>query len=177
MYYEEQVQNGVLCYRSSPNGEWIQMSAERLTAILLELRQRHVSVAPAPMPYQIPLPQPARASLDGARPPIKVRSNAGLGGYHPEREDMSDPLRNLPPTLIAENGSGFGFVCIWRKGESGDSARKCTVGEWLSKPENQRGTWLIDGGWGGPPGPIHVRWSEPDQAWENGGYCGDGFSA
>ncbi len=90
---------------------------------------------------------------------------------------MSDVLKKLHPTLIAENGGGFGFVCIWRMPRDGsDSARKCTVGDWLSRPENQSGTWLIDGGWGGPPGPIHVRWNEADQAWDNGGYCGRGFA-
>lgn len=88
---------------------------------------------------------------------------------------MSNSLQNLHQSLIDEAGGSFGFVCIWRRGETGDDARKCTVGEWLSRPENQSGTWLIDGGWGGPPGPIHVRWDESAQAWENGGYCGRGF--
>lgn len=85
------------------------------------------------------------------------------------------PLRNLSPQLIAENGGAFGFVCIWRKGESG-GARQTTVGDFLSCPENQSGTWLIDGGWGGPPGPIHVRWNEAEGAWDNGGYCGRRFA-
>lgn len=77
MYYEEQVRNGVLCYRSSPDGEWIQMSAERLTAILLELRQHHVSVAPAPMPYQIPSPQPTWVP---AEPPWPLPYKVTCGG-------------------------------------------------------------------------------------------------
>jgi len=89
---------------------------------------------------------------------------------------MSDTLRKLSPTLIAERGGGFGFVCIWREGWVGDSARKCSVGEWLSQVENQSGVWLIDGGWGGPPGPIHVRWNVKDRAWDNGGFCGWRFS-
>jgi hypothetical protein len=89
------------------------------------------------------------------------------------RTGMStDCLRKLSHTLIKENGSGFGSVCIFRNGDTGDSERRCTVGEFLSKPENQSGTWLIDGGWGGPPGPIHVRWNEAEMCWENGGYCG-----
>lgn len=91
-----------------------------------------------------------------------------------------DTLRNLPEALITENGGAFGFVCIWRADRSGDgdSARHgVTVGEWLSRPENQSGTWLIDGGWGGPPGPIHVRWNEAEKAWENGGYCGARFAS
>jgi hypothetical protein len=90
---------------------------------------------------------------------------------------MNDVLRNLPKVLVDERGGGFGFVCIWRSGDHGASGRKCSVGEWLSNPDNQSGAWLIDGGWGGPPGPIHVRWNEEQKAWENGGFCGRGFEA
>ena len=83
-------------------------------------------------------------------------------------------------TLANENGLGIG-VAIWRK--SNDALRheepkelvRTTVGEFLSKPENQKGLWLIDGGWGGPPGPIHVRWNDKTQEWENGGFCGHRF--
>ena len=81
-------------------------------------------------------------------------------------------------TLANEKGmpdSEGWFVCVWRKDDHSDSSRRCTVGEFLSRPENQRGTWLIDGGWGGPPGPIHVRWNEATNEWENGGYCGRKF--
>lgn len=82
-------------------------------------------------------------------------------------------LELLPKQLINESGCG-GFVCIWRKGDRGDVARYgTTVGEFLSHPENQSGTWLIDGGWGGPPGPIHVRWNGTQ--WESGGFCGINF--
>ncbi len=49
MYYEEQVRDGVLCYRSTPDGEWVPMSAERLTGMLLELRQRQTT-APVIVP-------------------------------------------------------------------------------------------------------------------------------
>jgi len=93
------------------------------------------------------------------------------------QEVRADILRNLSPALVNENGGGCGFVCIWRLGDRGDSARKCTVGEWLSRPGNQEGTWLIDGGWGGPPGPIYVRWNPNEQVWENGGYLGRQFKA
>lgn len=88
---------------------------------------------------------------------------------------MNDTLRKLSPGLIKEDGGGYGFVCIWHLGDNGPSARKCTVGEWLTMPENRSGTWLIDGGWGGPPGPIHVRWNEADQCWESGGFGGHAF--
>lgn len=93
---------------------------------------------------------------------------------------MNDPLRFLSPTLIAERGIAGNGVAIWRPDRCADvesSARQCTVGEWLSMPENQSGTWLIDGGWGGPPGPIHVRWDEAQRCWENGGFCGHRFAA
>ena len=88
---------------------------------------------------------------------------------------MNDALRNLGETLINEHGGPFGFVCIWRPDQSVDVKFTGTVGEWLSKNENQSGTWLIDGGWGGPPGPIHVRWNEAESAWENGGFGGRKF--
>ena len=83
-------------------------------------------------------------------------------------------------SLANEDGGGFGFVCIWRKFEDDPDkkenyAYRGTVGEFLSKPENQSGTWLIDGGWGGPPGPIHVRWNEETKEWKNGGFCGHSF--
>lgn len=90
---------------------------------------------------------------------------------------MASTLINLPKALVDEDGGAFGFVCIWRAGDKGDSARRCTVGEWLSDPHNQSGVWLIDGGWGGPPGPIHVAWNAKDNAWVNGGYCGTLFNS
>jgi len=89
---------------------------------------------------------------------------------------MNNPLRNLPARLVAENGGAFGFVCIWRPGNDGDSARRCTVGAWLAEPEHQSGSWLIDGGWGGPPGPIHVAWDATQQAWENRGFLASGVT-
>ena len=38
MYYEEQVIDGVLHWRGTPVGDWRPMSAERVTAALMELR-------------------------------------------------------------------------------------------------------------------------------------------
>lgn len=77
------------------------------------------------------------------------------------------------------NEAGMGGVCIWRP-RTGDprdykesSFRQgITVKDWLLDPKNQGGVWLIDGGWGGPPGPIHIRWNKQIQEWENGGFCG-----
>jgi len=83
---------------------------------------------------------------------------------------MNDALNNLPKTLLDENGGGFGFVCIWRAGQKEDSARKCTVGGFLSIEENQSGSWFIDGGWGGPPGPVMVRWDYDSKKWLNKGF-------
>lgn len=83
---------------------------------------------------------------------------------------MKTIAEQIGKTLAKEDGSGV--VCIWRKDRSVDEAFNGTVEEWLLKPENQGGTWLIDGGWGGPPGPVHVRWNEVTREWENGGYCG-----
>ena len=93
---------------------------------------------------------------------------------------MKTIAEQIGQNLAAEDGGGSGFVCIWRKSgdpldDGADHARRCSVGEFLSLPENQRGTWLVDGGWGGPPGPIHIRWDESTQEWENGGFCGRRF--
>lgn len=94
-----------------------------------------------------------------------------------------DVLREIHPSLRDERGMPCGperepLCSIWRRGQVGDSPTyRCgmSVGEFLSDPQNQSGTWLIDGGWGGPPGPIHVRWHESGY-WENGGYCGRRFA-
>jgi hypothetical protein len=81
-------------------------------------------------------------------------------------------LREISQQLQAERGiGGVSFV-------SGDGSEehffKGSVAEFLLDPKNQHGLWRIDGGWGGPPGPIHVRWNEQG-FWENGGFCGRGF--
>lgn len=38
MYYDEQVINGVLCHRGTPNGEWIPFTLESLTLSLVASR-------------------------------------------------------------------------------------------------------------------------------------------
>lgn len=88
--------------------------------------------------------------------------------------------QQIGKTLANENGGGLGYVCIWRKKSDDpksehDYTWKRTVAEFLSIPQNQSGTWLIDGGWGSPPGPVHVRWNELTKSWENGGFCGNLF--
>ena len=42
MYYEEKIINGMLHYRSNPNGPWVQMSPERLTEMLVEARKERM---------------------------------------------------------------------------------------------------------------------------------------
>lgn len=80
-------------------------------------------------------------------------------------------LQNLPQNLIDEKGMpGVGVAYKWLNGPKGGEVGyfQETVGEWLSRPENQGGTWLIDGGWGGPPGPLRVDWA--NGAWVSRGF-------
>lgn len=86
-------------------------------------------------------------------------------------------FKEISETLQAETGMPGIGVAIWPRGEPvGDHYFTGSVGRFLSEPANQRGTWCIDGGWGGPPGPIVVRW-HADGYWENGGFCGRRFEA
>lgn len=79
-------------------------------------------------------------------------------------------LNKLPQTLIDERGMPGIGVSITRRGQKSGGMQRCSVGEFLSLPENQSGGWLIDGGWGGPPGPIYVHWD--NGVWVNWGFCG-----
>lgn len=56
MFYEEQIIDGVLHYRSTPTGEWVPMSAERLTALLIEARRHGASPFQVIPPVVFPLP-------------------------------------------------------------------------------------------------------------------------
>lgn len=38
MFYEEKVVSGVLCHRSTPDGEWVQYTPESLTKAVVTLR-------------------------------------------------------------------------------------------------------------------------------------------
>ena len=91
---------------------------------------------------------------------------------------MADVLQQISKSLRDERGEwapGEYVLAIWRKGARPQSItdKGKSVGEFLSEPANQSGTWLIDYGQGGPPGPIHVRWN--GSFWENGGYGGYRF--
>lgn len=70
--------------------------------------------------------------------------------------------------LRDERGMPGVGVCIWREDRSEQLTIRVSVGEFLDDPDRQCGAWLIDGGWGGPPGPIRVRWV-------NGEWICDGF--
>ena len=77
--------------------------------------------------------------------------------------------------LANETGMRGIGVSICRRGINSKCV-KCSVAEFLMRHENQSGMWLIDGGWGGPPGPIVVRWNDEANEWENGGFCGRKFT-
>lgn len=85
-----------------------------------------------------------------------------------------DVAEQIGKTLANERGGCLKFVCIWRlKGDPLDDGcshiRRCSVGEFLSEESNQQGVWLIDGGWGFPPGAIAVQWQ--GDRWKNLGYA------
>lgn len=80
------------------------------------------------------------------------------------------PLCRLRKELIEERGMLLAGVAIWRRGEGAGPLWVGTVGEFLDRPDYQSGTWLIDGGWGGPPGPIEVDWI--DGEWIDQGHLG-----
>jgi hypothetical protein len=75
-------------------------------------------------------------------------------------KNMADRAKGTGLGRLADERGVPGLgVCIWRPDRSEDVCVEQTVGEFLSEPQRQSGEWLIDGGWGGPPGPIKVRWA------------------
>jgi hypothetical protein len=71
--------------------------------------------------------------------------------------------------ILAETGMPGRGACVSRPDKSekhwtGDKS----VGALLENPEMQSGAWLIDGGWGAPPGPVCVEWK--DGRWVGRGY-------
>jgi hypothetical protein len=40
MYYKEDIINGVLCFKTTPNGEWREFSKENLTKRIKELEEK-----------------------------------------------------------------------------------------------------------------------------------------
>ena len=52
MHYEENVINGVICWRGTPNGKWIQKTPEQLTErIMLMTKQKQSDGVYEPAPY------------------------------------------------------------------------------------------------------------------------------
>lgn len=89
--------------------------------------------------------------------------------YPAIRHRKPSPLRNLSKSLIEERGMSCG-VAISRKDQREGYMRMVSVGEFLADPTNQSGSWYIDGGWGGPPGPIRVDWDPFASAWFSRGF-------
>lgn len=82
-------------------------------------------------------------------------------------------IQDIPKTLLNERGvPGVGVSYKWLRQREGVEVGyfRETVGERLSKPESQSGTWYIDGGWGGPPGPVRLDWDESGKKWANRGF-------
>lgn len=53
LYYEEEIIDGVLCWRSHPKGEWTAFSAEQLTKKLMEERDKWKSGTGQPIPADL----------------------------------------------------------------------------------------------------------------------------
>lgn len=41
MYYKEKIVNGVLCYKQTPDGEWIEFTKEMLTKRIINLMEEN----------------------------------------------------------------------------------------------------------------------------------------
>jgi hypothetical protein len=86
------------------------------------------------------------------------------------KNEVKKCLDRLSERLINEKGMTNIGTAIWRLDKSQDLMIKQTVGEFLSQPENQSGDWYIDGGWGGPPGPVMVHWDPLFKQWISFGF-------
>ena len=53
MFYEETIINGVLYWRSTPNGEWIQKTPEQLTKRLMAGKNKLQDGGYEPAPYYL----------------------------------------------------------------------------------------------------------------------------
>jgi len=74
MFYEESVIDGILCWRGTPNGEWVAKTKQQLTQMLLEARREKQPTQTAPVfaqPFVVyPVVQPAPQPV--LEPPYKV---------------------------------------------------------------------------------------------------------
>lgn len=85
----------------------------------------------------------------------------------PEFEAV-DPtaLRHLPGRLINDAGPPDCCVYFERPNRTQAHEWKGTVGGFLCIPDHFGGTWHIDAGQGGPPGPMVVEWDNVEHCWE-----------
>ena len=79
-----------------------------------------------------------------------------------------DPLRFLSKAQIEDRGLG-GHLFVWRRGNTNGKAVGVSLGEWLSRPANFGGEWLIEAGQGAPPGAFCVIWDDDLLGWLWGG--------
>ena len=83
MIYEESIIDGVLCWRMSPRdckgyGNWIPKTAQELTTLVFELRQRPAIAPPAYPQFQRWVPfAPQRVPAAPWQPPFVVSCTAG----------------------------------------------------------------------------------------------------
>lgn len=81
-----------------------------------------------------------------------------------------DIEKQIGHQLANERGMPGVGVAIWAKDHCIKEVYfQGTVGEFLLTA-SRNVVWCIDGGWGGPPGPIFVKFI--DGAWSNGGFLG-----
>jgi hypothetical protein len=77
--YEEKILDGVLCWKVTPDGEWVQKTAQQLTEMLLEARR-----GKAPLPY----------------PPMRLGEPQRIDGYAPRQPQSLLPQHPLNPYEI-----------------------------------------------------------------------------
>jgi hypothetical protein len=52
MFYEEEIINGILCWRGTPDGHWTKKTQRELTSMLMEVRMRKPIQTQA-QPYEL----------------------------------------------------------------------------------------------------------------------------
>lgn len=77
---------------------------------------------------------------------------------------------NIPKQILEEKGMPSVGVCFWREDRREPTKTAKSVKEFLEDPANQKGFWLMDGGWGGPPGPVVLKYHRFMGVWTFHGY-------
>lgn len=75
-----------------------------------------------------------------------------------------DVCRNLKKIMTDSEGVGSAGIACKRLGAKEDY-HVCNIGDFLRRPENQSGMWLIDAGNGTPPGAFTLVWGK-DEYWK-----------